>query len=92
MLVKETISIMSIKEGHSEMQFDPKDEDDVRKMKHEMKKLLEKGYYAYALIKKTGKYVTLQPKDLKDISDDKIEKFLLVKAKKRMVTPPTTSG
>lgn len=83
---------MSVKEGHSEHNFDPSKEDDVKRIKKVIKDLFKKGYYAYSYNKKTGKHQVLNPDKLKDITDEDLTKFVMAKDRKRVIHPPVTSG
>lgn len=83
---------MSLTSGHDEIQFDPDKEADVRSIKKKMRELFDKGYYAYAYNKKTGKHMTLQPSKLGTITDEDLTKFIMVKDRKRVIQMPIASG
>jgi len=89
--MKEAFQIMSLSQGHETIHFDPDDEKDVKSIRKRLKDLLDKGYYAY-IMKVNGEYETLQPKNIKNITDADITKFILAKKKKMVATNPKTGG
>lgn len=86
----ESIQIMSLTEGDETLYFDPKNKKDVEKALKRVKELLEEGYYAYVR-EKDGSCRSLNPKDIKNITDEQLSEFVLAKAKK-VVTNPETGG
>ena len=86
---------MDLKEGHSEEHFNPSSKQDVGRMKNFIKKKIKEGYYLFGA-KKNGDgsfsdYMVLRNE--KDITDKKLERFLLAKdVHKRLISPPKTGG
>lgn len=89
-MTRESIAVMDIRSGHDTWDFDPTNEDSVKKMVRQISEKLKNGFYLYGM-KKDGTYTTIQKPE--DITNSKIEEFLLTKEmKKRMISLPETSG
>lgn len=82
---------MTKKDGHKEERYDPKNRKHVREIKKMIKEKLEDGYYLYGYHKDKGLFMVLR--DVKEITDEKLTRFILTKhVKKRLIAKPVTGG
>ena len=72
---KEVLDVMDLRKGHEEINFDPEDPKDVKKVVKKLRELLDKGFYVYARFA-DGAVEAIQPKDIKRIHEKEITEFV----------------
>lgn len=85
----QTLDIMDIRKGHETINFDPEDNDDLKRVSKILKEKLDKGFYIFGQ-KKDGSHVVIR--DAKKVNDEDITEFLVSDMKKRVISPPPTGG
>jgi len=87
------LEVMSLAHGHQDRFYNPKDKNEVRKIKAFVKKKLAEGWILYGM--KAGEKIMKKIMYVNDIDDKKLDRFILAgqeQVSKKMLAAPVAGG